>query len=181
MLYLIGSLSILAIIFLANKTESIGGSMVYDDLFKKYANIYGLDWKMLKAIAIVESDQGRDGSVKRGLENPSDIEGSKSRDGLSWGLMQVTLTTARDYDSAASAQKLNNPEYSVRIASQHLARLKKIFSATDPRFNEWVVKSYNQGQGNTLKEMKSTSTTSYQAARNYWLKYMNAYSSIEGI
>lgn len=181
MIYLLGAAAFLGIIFLTNQTENIGGSMVYDDLFKKYAKIYGLDWKMLKAIAIIESDQGREASVKRGLENPSDVEGSKSSDGLSWGLMQVTIVTARDYDSTATPQKLNNPEYSIKIASQHLARLKKIFNPSDARFNEWVVKSYNQGQGNTLKEMKSSNSNSYQAAKNYWLKYINAYSSIEGI
>ncbi len=170
MIYL--ALGIAALIF----GFEVKGSHVitgYDYLYKKYASINGLDWKMLKAIASVESNEGKHPSVAYGIFNPSDVENSKSSDGLSWGLMQVTVTTARDYDSRASAEKLNDPEYSVKIASQHLAYLNKLF----PNQPEWIVKSYNQGQGNSLKE-KRGQIKGY--ASGYWLKYMNAYSSITG-
>lgn len=141
----------------------------FDDLFKKYAAKYGLDWKMLKAIAIIESSLGRASSVAYGLKNPSDTEKSKSTDGLSWGLMQVTLTTARDYDSNATAQRLNNPEYSVDLASRHLKMLINLFK-NDANQIEKVVKSYNQGQGATMKNKPY--------ADGYWIKYQNAYKTI---
>lgn len=141
----------------------------YDDLFKKYASMYGLDWKMLKAIAIIESSLGRAPSVAHGLKNPSDIENSKSTDGKSWGIMQVTLPTARDYDSTASAEKLNNPAYSVEIASRHIRMLMNLFK-NDSKQIEKVVKSYNQGQGATMAGKNYADT--------YWIKYQNAYKTI---
>ena len=167
---------LLGVVVLLVVLDSQGVNVVtgYDYLYKKHAAINGLDWKMLKAIASVESNEGLHPSVAYGILNPSDIENSKSSDGLSWGLMQVTVTTARDYDLKASAEKLNDPEYSVKLASLHLAYLKKLF----PDQVEWIVKSYNQGQGNSLKE-KRGDIKGY--ASGYWLKYMNAYSSIEGI
>lgn len=161
-------------LYLFFQTNAGGIVTGYDSLYKKYASIYDLDWKMLKAICIIESHEGRAPSVAWGLVNPSDIEKSKSTDGKSWGIMQVTLPTARDYDSSATAEKLNVPEYSMNIAAQHLAYLKRLFSNQI----EWIVKSYNQGQGNSLKE-KRGEIKGY--ASGYWLKYMNAYSSIEGI
>lgn len=149
----------------------------YDNLFVQYASRFGLDWKMVKAICVVESSLGEAPSVRRGLASPSDIEASASYDGLSWGLMQVTIPTARDFDQTATAEKLNNPEYSVKIACQYLAFLKRTFSGYE-RANEYVVKSYNQGQGNTLKEISGKGG---HFADGYYLKYMNAYSNIEGI
>lgn len=145
----------------------------YDDLYKKYAGLYNLDWKMLKAISIIESNEGRAPSVAYGILNPSDVENSKSSDGLSWGLMQLTLTTARDYDRNVTVAGLNDPDYSIVLACKHLAFLKKLFSE-----NEWVIKSYNQGQGNSLKE-KQGLISGY--ADSYYKKYLNAYNSISGI
>lgn len=146
----------------------------FDSLFIKYGKMYNIVPKELKAIATIESSLGRAKSVDRGLKVPSDIEGSKSSDGLSWGLMQVTLTTARDYDSQATPELLNNPDYSVKIASQHLSKLHGLFDRTDARYQEWVIKSYNQGQGNTLREKRGL--VGY--ANGYWLKYLNAYTSL---
>jgi len=150
----------------------------YDDLFKKYASKYGLDWQILKAIAVVESSLGQAPSVLRGLANANDVDGSKSTDGKSWGLMQVTLTTAKDYDSFATPQKLNNPDYSVDLAAQHLKMLEGLFDKSDPRYREWVIKSYNQGQGNTLKEKQGKIPTGY--ANDYWKKYLAAYKKVVG-
>lgn len=149
-------------------SQNAGGALNtnFDDLFKNMATKYGLDWKMLKAIAIIESSLGAHPSVKIGLENPSNVEGSKSSDGKSWGLMQVTIPTARDYDKLVTPEKLNIPYYSVEIASKHLAMLKKLFNGDVQK----IVKSYNQGQGNTL--------AGKTYADGYWTKYLNAYRSI---
>jgi soluble lytic murein transglycosylase-like protein len=176
MIYLLG-VALVAIIFTGSEIAKLQDKPSYDDLFKKYASRYGLDWKMLKAIAIIESRLGDERSVKNGISNPKDIENSKSYDGLSWGLMQVTISTASDYDPSVTAEKLNNPEYSVKIASQYLADLKKLFSQYD-RVSEYMVKSYNQGQGNTLKEIAMKGG---HFADAYFLKYLNAYSNLEGI
>lgn len=139
----------------------------WDDLFRRYSAIYNVPFYWLKAIAMNESSLGEARSVKRGLENPRDIDGSKSSDGKSWGLMQVTLTTARDLDPSATEVQLNNPEYSIRLAAMYLSRLKPMFSMVDTRWEEWVIKSYNQGPGNTRKEIKGGKGY----AEEYWLRF----------
>jgi soluble lytic murein transglycosylase-like protein len=148
----------------------------YDSLFKFYAQLYNLDWKMLKAIAYVESRIGLDKRVRRGIENPNDIENSKSFDGKSWGIMQTTITTSRDYDPSITEAKLNNPETSIKIAAQHIAFLKKRY----PQFSERdIVMSYNHGQGNQLsyiqKEKAGTlGLNEFVAGRDYYKKYLKA-------
>lgn len=168
--------------FLLNSSKELVVSALntqFDELFKKYSpQLKVLTWRDLKSIAYIESTIGLNPRVARGLLNPTDIEGSKSYDGKSWGLMQVTLTTGMDYDSTVTAVKLNNPDYSVWIAVQHLKRLESIFNKSDPRFKEWVIKSYNQGQGNTLKEMKQSDPTKYVAASQYWKKFSDAYKGV---
>jgi len=143
----------------------------YDDLFKKYGSMYGVDWKFLKRISWIESNTGLNSRVAIGLKTPTNIEGSKSYDGLSWGLMQMTLTTAKDYDKTATAVKLNNPNYAIDLAARHIKMLKTLFS------NERdVAMAYNQGQGNQKKFLASEKagtllTTQYPQARDYWNKF----------
>lgn len=149
----------------------------YDNLFKYNAEKYGLDWLLLKRIAIIESNLGRAKSVAHGLRYPNDIESSKSSDGKSWGLMQVTLTTAQWLDPNATVAKLNNPEYSVDLAARYLKYLFNYFPKSDARLVEWVVKSYNQGQGNSAKE-RDGSGQGY--AHGYWAKYQKLTSEVQG-
>lgn len=143
----------------------------FDDLFKKYGSMYGVDWKFLKRISWVESNTGLNSRVAIGLKNPTDIEGSKSYDGLSWGLMQMTVTTAKDYDKNATAVKLNNPAYAIELAARHVKMLKQLFS------NERdVAMAYNQGQGNQKKFLASEKAgtllqSQYPQAREYWNKF----------
>lgn len=119
----------------------------YDSIFKKWGSTHGVNWKWLKATAIVESTLGQNKRVAVGERNPADIEGSKSTDGLSWGLMQVTLNTARDLDPLATVEKLNNPDYSVNLAAKYLSQMLRRYS-NDQKL---TIMSYNQGPGNTDK------------------------------
>jgi membrane-bound lytic murein transglycosylase MltF len=153
----------------------IGYPTNYDALFKAYASKHKIDWLILKRIAIIESNLGRAKSVAHGLQNPSDVEGSKSFDGKSWGLMQVTLTTAQWLDPSATVAKLNSPTYSVELAAKYLRYLFDFFPSTDARLIEWVVKSYNQGQGNTAKERNGTGQG---FAHDYWAKYKNLQTKV---
>lgn len=158
-------IGVIILVFVKGDTMISNNDTKYDDLFKKYANISGLDWKMVKSICYIESNLGRAASVAHGLIAPNDVEGSKSSDGKSWGLMQMTLPTARDYDPAATAQKLNNAEYSVRLACQHIKRLFNYYGGE----TEWIVKAYNQGQGRTNDEIDGTRVS---AAGAYYAKYL---------
>lgn len=115
----------------------------WDSLIKHYAQIYGVPWRWIKAVCLIESDLGRNPRVAKGLQNPHDVEASKSSDGLSWGLMQVTLPTARGLAGRTiSAEELNNPDtcmdLGVHLLSQNIAR----FGLDD---RESVIRAYNGG------------------------------------
>lgn len=180
MIYLIlGALGLVLVSQAPKAVEAVEGVILkesdnwtrFDSLFQKYGAANNVDWKILKAIAMNESSLGTVKSVALGLVNPSDIEGSKSQDGKSWGLMQVTVTTAKDLDSAASAERLNDPEYSVRLAAMYIGRLQKRFNMLETRWLEWVIKSYNQGPGNTDKERRGAEGY----ADEYWDRFERNY------
>jgi hypothetical protein len=130
----------------------------WDDLFEFYSSEKGVTFEMLKTICMNESSLGKDPRVSRGLLHPEDTFGSVSEDGKSWGLMQLTLDTARDYDEEVTAEKLNDPRYSVRIAALLLNNLWVAFED-----EEYVVRAYNAGGGAVRKNPS--------AAERYWFKY----------
>lgn len=164
-----------------NKPMDISTSKNFDSLFKKYQNncyVRGFEnWKVLKAIAMNESSLGTAKSVAYGMANPNDTENSKSTDGKSWGLMQVTLPTAKQFDMFATPAKLNDPDYSVKIASLLIGWISAQFKPTDPQYLEWIIKSYNQGVGNTRKEIANTSQG---FAGEYWERFKRNYEKIKG-
>jgi soluble lytic murein transglycosylase-like protein len=122
--------------------DTDGGAMTdwtrYDDLFHKYGSLYGVPFEWLKAFALVESDLGRD---------PLVVRHQLSRDGKSKGIMQLILSTARDYKPDVTLDELDDPELSVDLAAQHVAMLIRLFGQDE----QAVVMSYNEGQGNFKK------------------------------
>lgn len=160
-----------------DKISSVTGSWErFDSLFTKYGLLYGVDPNWLKSFALNESDLGREKSVAHGLDQPDDVDGSKSSDGKSWGLMQMTLTTGRDYDPDITPEKLNDPEYSVDIAAHLISDLARAFPPSlHPRNLEWMVKSYNQGRGNTNKEIAGL-IDGYAGA--YWTRWQSNYQRV---
>ena len=109
----------------------------YDDLFKKYADSIGWDWKLLASLAYKESNF--DTSV------------------VSWagakGLMQLMPRTARAM--GVPEGKEHNAEESVKAASRYLKLMERSFrSIADPdeRIN-FVLGSYNAGIGHIFDAM----------------------------
>lgn len=141
----------------------------YDNLFKTYGNAYGIPWKWLKAICLIESNLGRAPSVARGLSDPSNVSGSTSSDGKSWGLMQLTLPTARQFESATTEVGLNNPETSIRLAAKYLQWVVRNYYPLSNQ--EGVIRSYNGGPGWKKGSAKSLSMTSDYYAK--FIKYLN--------
>lgn len=131
----------------------------YDDLFKKYGRNSGISWEWLKAIALNESNLGRDSLV---------AAGKVSSDGLSWGLMQLKQSTANDFKKGVTIADLNNAEISIEIAAKYLAMLYKLFSGDQKK----IIMSYNQGQGNTLKGKTY--------AQGYYDKWLRNLSLVRG-
>lgn len=155
----------------ASVTGIIEDDMIktYDNLFKKYGEQYKIDWKMLKAICMNESNLGQNSRVKNG---------QVSYDGLSWGIMQLTLTTANDFEST-TINSLNNPEFSIRVATKFLSSLSKQFSG-DTRS---IVMAYNQGAGNQKKFLlaekeKRMTEEMYPQAKEYWKRYQANYNEV---
>jgi soluble lytic murein transglycosylase-like protein len=92
-------------------------------------------------------------SVAQGLLNPDNKSASVSSDGKSWGLMQVTVPTANDFEDNITFKELNDPDTAVRIAAKFVASLMKTFAKNkgDSDYLKKIIMSYNQGAGNTLK------------------------------
>lgn len=149
----------------------------WDNDFKTAAARYGIPWQWLKAIAMNESSLGSYPSVALGIREPANIEGSKSQDGKSWGLMQVTLTTGKSLDPLCTAEKLNNPIYSIDLGAKYLGQLSKMYSQVETRYTEWVIKSYNQGPGNTNKERTGKISKGY--ADEYWERFKRNLQKVE--
>ena len=141
-----------------------------DARFKFHAALNGLPaqgWQWLKSIALNESDLGRNSRVKAGLV---------SYDGLSWGLMQLRIETARDYEPV-TVEDLNKEEINLRIAAKHFARLYRKFSSL-----EHAVKAYNQGEGNMAKEIaarKRGDMNGYAMAATYFSKFSKNLKRVE--
>lgn len=126
----------------------------WDMLISKYSKSTGVPFEWIKSIMMNESALCQAKSVRRGLENPQDVQGSKSSDGKSWGLMQLTLPTARSIESTVTEAGLNDPEISIRIASKYLAYLGRLKNWNQ----EAVIRSYNGGPGylNTVAGKRDT-------------------------
>ena len=174
-------------LFALSQSQSAKGLVVrfsenwqkFDALFKKYGAMYNVPFEWLKAIALNESSLGLAPSVARGLMSPRDVQASISSDGKSWGLMQVTLTTAKSLDPMATPEKLNNADYSIGLAALYIGtKILPMFSQNDPRFLEWVIKSYNQGPGNTLKEKSGVIKKGY--ADEYFVRFVRNLNRVMG-
>lgn len=115
----------------------------WSTLAAKYAAVHpGLDADEILAIIWTEST-GR----------PDAVNGTDPNGG-SWGLMQLTMPTAKQYSQRiAEAEDLLDPDKNVEAGSAYLAHLKNSFERqyplSDPA-HAWVT-AYNQGPGNLLK------------------------------
>ena len=154
----------------------------FDVLFKKYADLEGIDWKILKVICQNESSMGTNPRVLKGLMNPFDIVGSTSTDGKSWGIMQIILSTGRDFDKNVNEVKLNNPDYSVAMSAKLVKVLSKRYNG---KFRD-IMMAYNHGMGNQdrfiQKEKDRTLKDSeFLAGRDYLAKSEKNFKLIFGV
>ncbi|MDE6480593.1 MAG: transglycosylase SLT domain-containing protein [Muribaculaceae bacterium] len=120
---------------LRTMTFANGKISPYDNIFKAAGKKYGLDWRLIAAIAYVESHF--DADVK------------------SWagamGIMQVMPRTATSH--GYSPQEMMNPTKCVDVAVKTLADLNSIFEnkISDPEEREnFILASYNSGPGHVL-------------------------------
>jgi soluble lytic murein transglycosylase-like protein len=118
----------------------------FDDLYKKWAEIFNLDWKLLKAIAIVESDQ-----------TPKAI----GDDGKSKGLMQIKDTIG-SYYANSTGDLLFNPDINIEAGAGFLSHLMEAYQYN---WND-VIQAYNLGE--TKFNQGFTSPTYLEKVMKYW-------------
>lgn len=114
---------------LENISSSLSGvvSMVeetFDALYRKWGGLMGVDWRLLKAIAMTESD-----------ENPNAIGDS----GTSFGLMQVQNLVG-NYYGQASGNALLEPDKNIEVGSKFLADLISKYGV------DGGIQAYNLGE-----------------------------------
>ena len=109
----------------------------YDSLFRAYADTVGWDWKMLAAVAYVES--------KFDTAAVSNVG--------ALGLMQIMPVTARAMGIPEGME--SNPDESVRAAAEYFAYLSHLFRRVpeNERVN-FVLASYNAGFGHVHDAMR---------------------------
>jgi len=126
---------------------------LYDDIFKKWASLRGLDWKLLRAFATVES------SLK---------EMAMGDDGRSIGLMQVQLLIGKAYAGVQDLSELYNPDKNVEAGSGYIADLMvKYDSDLDS-----VIQAYNLGETKFNKGYLSP---------DYLRKVTKEYEALKGV
>ena len=137
---------IAAALLLAKKTDAyapkMGGDMTpiptvvkatLDDQIRYSAQKYGVEFKLVKAVAMTES------SLNPNASNPSDP---------SWGLMGIMPILAedfgivKDYHNITEAEKamIRDPQTNLNIGAWHLARLTKKYPF------DTAVQMYNCGE-----------------------------------
>lgn len=110
----------------------------FDELFHKYAGPSGWDWRLLAAIARIESGY-----------NSHAVSWAGAR-----GLMQVMPGTARGY--GVSSDQLFDVETNVRVAARCINDINKKLINRIPNRDErmkFVLASYNAGVGHVLDAM----------------------------
>lgn len=109
----------------------------YDSIFRVYADTVGWDWKMLAAVAYVESKFDTAAVSNVGAQ----------------GLMQIMPVTARAMGIPEGMER--DPDESVRAAAEYFAYLSHLFRRVpeSERIN-FVLASYNAGFGHVHDAMR---------------------------
>ncbi|EAR07789.1 membrane-bound lytic murein transglycosylase MltF [Reinekea blandensis] len=110
----------------------------YESMFREYAAQYGIDWRLLAAVAYQESHW------RANARSPTGVR----------GLMMITLNTAADM---GITNRLD-PEQSTRAGTQYLTSLKGRIPAriTEPDRTWFALAAYNVGLGHLEDARKIT-------------------------
>ena len=128
----------------------------YDSIFRTYADTIGWDWKMLAAVAYVESKFDTSAVSAVGAQ----------------GLMQIMPVTARAMGIPEGME--HDPDESVRAAAEYFAYLSQMFRRvpSSERIN-FVLASYNAGFGHVQDAMRLADK--YGKNRYVWNENVETY------
>lgn len=128
----------------------------YDSLFRTYADTIGWDWKMLAAVAYVESKFDTAAVSSVGAQ----------------GLMQMMPQTARAMGIPEGMEQ--NPAESVRAATDYFIYLSHLFRRVpEPERINFVLASYNAGFGHIHDAMRLAHK--YGKNRHVWNDNVETY------
>jgi len=120
-----------------HKSQLVEGRIsAYDDLFKKYAEKYGLDWRLIAALCWQES---------RFVPKAKSWVGAR-------GLMQVMPATGKEMGFT----ELEDPDTGVHAGVRYLAKMMDRFDDEMPLGERiyFALASYNGGRGHVLDAMR---------------------------
>ena len=128
----------------------------YDSLFRVYADTVGWDWKMLAAVAYVESKFDTSAVSAVGAK----------------GLMQIMPVTARAMGIPEGMER--DPAESVRAATQYFVYLSHLFRRIpEGERTNFVLAAYNAGFGHIQDAMRLASK--YGKNRYVWNDNVESY------
>ena len=128
----------------------------YDSLFRVYADTIGWDWKMLAAVAYVESKYDTAAVSNVGAQ----------------GLMQIMPITARAMGIPEGME--SNPAESVRAATHYFAYLSRLFRRVpEGERTNFVLAAYNAGFGHIHDAMRLAHK--YGKNRHVWNDNVETY------
>lgn len=108
----------------------------FDDLFRKYAQEIGWDWRLLASLAYTESNF-----------NPNVVSWAGAK-----GLMQLMPATARAMGIPKGKEQ--DPEESIKGGVKYIARLQDLFRNADKDEQaKFVLAAYNAGAGHVTDAM----------------------------
>ena len=116
----------------------------FDSIYQKWSEALGIDWRLVKAVAITESS-----------EDPSAI----GDNGNSFGLMQVQNLIGNYYANAKGTELLD-PEKNIEAGSKYLAEMVKKYGV------EGGIQAYNLGETKYLAGLTSPTYLS-KVMRNF--------------
>ena len=139
----------------------------FDPLFQKYEACSGMSWKVLKALAKMESEL-----------NPNAQNKSTGHVGLFQISQKMCYATLADYGLQERCTDLTNPETGVIYASIHLSAAMKTIEAADCQIDRdellyFLYISFGYGEGflaDLLKEAKCDRAQTKKAMMHVWQK-----------
>ena len=128
------------------RSASEGPMSAYDDIIVKYATRHGLDWRLVRAVAVQES----------GLQAGAEGQGG------AYGLMQVTPIAAREVGEDPS----ESPERNISAGVRYLVHLQKMFPNARGRDRlALILAAYNLGPGHVRDAQLLAERFGYDANR----------------
>lgn len=133
----------------------------FDAIFRKYAKEIGWDWRMLAAIAYVESKF-----------DPTEISWAGAK-----GLMQLMPRTAASV--GIYGKEIYNPEINVRGAINSLRNLSRIYAKIPDKDQrqKFIIAAYNCGIGHIMDAQDLT--TKHKGNRWIWDKNVSTYLALK--